>query len=313
MNEHRFKFRFSSHRNPLTVPLEYERFANSFIPRLKQKSFLGSVSEERESIQRAQFAQTRKVANSLFAQGKSALEPHQKALSKTQQAAKEFFLLSYQFLTEDKQEFPLAGLNKCLGMVAVPQSKLVILAISQDKNPVKDEELRQNMVRLLTQINSRTINWVFELACIPTKAQYLMPRTLSTPAFQKAAPDAVFPPTRCVEVALMVALCKTGRFIKFTPEETGVMAYGGTLWANSDGAEAIPHFQGAERNKKYKSESVEIKLTDTLSGWIDVWRPCDKHCEIYQYEMLAIGAAGGRATSFTEPRSEWEEARRSFR
>lgn len=308
MNEHKFTFRFSAERNPLTVPKEYERFANSFISKIMQQLFLGVVSPERESVQRAQFSQTRKMAKCLFSlQGNPALESKQEALARTQQAANDFFLLSYQVMAESDEEFPLAGRNKCLGMVVVPRTKLVILAISQDIIPLKDEELRKNMVTLLHQVNQRTHRWIFELACIPTKAQYLMPRTLSMRISQEAPEEAVSPPTRCVEVALMVALCKAGRFKKFTADETGIMAYGGTLWAAPDGSEAIPHFGRSRRNKKYSvKRPIEIKLTDTLSGWMDIWEPCDQHCKIYQHEMLAIGAAGGSATSFLEPRSEWE-------
>ncbi len=293
-------------RSPLIVPKEHEKFAKSFNDKYAQGLFLGATSSENKSNQRAQFNRTRCLAKVELSKGISALEPTQHALERTQRAAKDFFSLSYQFLDKNDLPFPLAGLNKCLGMVAIPSSKVVMIAISQDKDPRKDEALRKNMIELLDQLNQTTNDWIFELACIPTKAQYLMPRTLFMRFPHQASQEIVKPHTRCVEVALMAALCKARRCLTFTSADTGTIAFGGTLWASSDNSEAIPHFEGATRNIKYRiKKPLEVKLTDAISGWIDLWEPCPEHCKIYKYEMLAIGAAGGCATSFTEPRSEW--------
>jgi len=158
------------------------------------------------------------------------------------------------------------------------------------------------------QINRLNNNWVFELACIPTKSQYMMPRTLFMRTIHPAPNERVKPHTRCVEVALMVALCKIGRHVKFTPEDTGVMAFGGTLWSSPwclTNSAATPHFEGAPRNIKYTTQNpISVDLGHGKKGWIDIWDPCQGHCKIYRQEMLAIGASGGPATSFAEPRSE---------
>ena len=192
-------------------------------------------------------------------------------------------------------------------MVAVPNTKLAIIAISQDKDPSKDERLRHDMVVFLRQLNRTSKEWRFELACIPTKAQYLMPRTLSMRVPHPAPEASVKPHTRCVEVALMAALCKAGRTINFTAIDTGIIAFGGTLWASqAGGADAIPHFEGVtKRNDKYiERPALEVELSPSMRGWVDIWEPCPDHCKIYKYEMLAIGSSGGFSGSFYEPRSE---------
>jgi hypothetical protein len=294
-------------RSPLIVPMQFERFAGSFFSKYSDGKFLGRSSPENQTNQRRQYSQIRCVAKSEFLKGIKALEPTPEALERTKRAAKDFFRLSYQLLERHSTLFPLAGRNKCLGMVAVPTKRLVILAISQDKNPENDESLRKEMIVFLNALNLTSDYWTFELACIPTKAQYLMPRTLSMRAPQ-AAPDAsVNPHTRCVEVALMAALCKAGRTINFTSTDTGIIAFGGTLWLGPTGKEAIPHFEGADRNTKHrKHPPLEVEISNAIRGWIDIWEPCPDHCQIYKYEMLAIGAAGGFSGSFYEPRSEGE-------
>ena len=299
-------------RSPLIVPKDLECFAHSFDYKNAHGLFLGNISTENESNQRAQFSQTRSMAKLLLGQGKSALEPTEEALEKTKRAAKAFFALSYKMITEKNTKFPLAGCNKCLGMVVLPTTSIVTIAISQDKDPRKDILLRQSMAHFLNELNETTKEWTFELAYIPTKAQYLMPRTLFMRTPHTAPQEWVSPHTRCIEVALMSALNKAGLFIKFTSADIGTMAYGGTLWASPDGADAIPPFEGALRNIKYRVKTpLEVKLTDSMSGWIDIWEPCDEHCKQYKYEMLAIGAAGGPATSFMEPRAEWEAPKKN--
>lgn len=295
-----------SERSPFKVPIQYERFAQSFETKDNEGLFLGRTPPVSQTNRR-QYSQICRVAKSEFLKGAEELEPTPQALERTKHAAKNFFLLSYQLLDQLNTHFPLAGCNKCLGMVAVPTTNLVIIAISQDKNPANDESLRNNMVIFLNRLNETTNDWKFELACIPTKAQYLMPRTISMRTPRAASESSVKPHTRCVEVALMAALCKAGRTIRFTSADTGIIAFGGTLWANSTGSQAIPHFtvNDLTRNTKYiKQNPLEVVITPSLSGWIDIWEPCPEHCKIYKYEMLAIGAAGGFSSSFFEPRSE---------
>ena len=295
----------STLRSPIKVPMRYEHFALSFLTKLRDGEFLGRSAPTDETNQRRQFKQIGCVAKTILSHGVEELEPTPQALARTKRAAQHFFFLSYQLLEKNNSLFPLAGRNKCLGMVALPNSKLVIIAISQDKDPKKDESLRQAMLNFLNELNASTNTWTFELASIPTKAQYFMPRTLSMRSPHAAPNSSVEPRTRCVEVALMAALCKAGRTNRFSAKDAAVMAFGATLWANSINSEAINHFEGIERNKTYAEKPpLEIKLSDKLTGWIDIWEPCSEHCKIYRYEMLAIGAAGGMAGSFFEARSE---------
>ena len=293
-------------RSPFNVSMRYERFAQSFDNKNIQGCFLGRTPAE-SRVSKQQFGQICRVSRSELLKGPEALEPTPAALERTQNAAKNFFALSYQITEEFKIPFPLAGLNKCLGMVAVPSTKLVIIAISQDTNPENDTEVRQNMVNFLSRLNTKTNDWTFELALIPTQAQYFMPRTIAIRTPQAALDSSVEPHTRCVEVALMAALCKAGRTKTFTSADTGIIAFGGALWAHPNGNEAIPHFHAKDfkRSTKYTEKApLEVVLTPTLSGWIDIWEPCPQHCKIYKYEMLAIGASGGFSSSFFEPRAE---------
>lgn len=302
-------------RSPFKVPIQYERFARSFETKDNEGLFLGREPEVSQTNRR-QYAQICRVAKTEFLKGSEILEPTPQALERTKLAAKAFFSLSYPLLNKLNMKFPLAGRNKCLGMVAVPTTNLVIIAISQDKSPANDVLLRKEMVIFLNQLNQTTNEWKFELACIPTKAQYLMPRTISMRTPHAASESSVKPHTRCVEVALMAALCKAGRTRSFTSADTGIIAFGGTLWAHSEGAEAIPHFAVNElaRNLKYtKQHPLEVVISPTLSGWLDIWEPCPEHCKIYKYEMLAIGAAGGFSSSFFEPRSEGELPKRNLK
>ncbi|MDF1683232.1 MAG: hypothetical protein P1U36_01100 [Legionellaceae bacterium] len=304
---------------PFRMSSRYAMFTKRFEPKLNNGNFLGETSGQRDSEQYCQFIQTSSIARTkfefedqgTFLHGKpsQSIELKTQAVTNTKRAASDFFALAYQALNETNEAFPLAGKNKCLGMVVVPGKTLVLLAISQDKNPTEDVILRQKMVRLLNRINAKEGHaWTFELACIPTKSQYMMPRTLFMRTIHPAPNEWVEPHTRCVEVSLMVALCKTGRHISFNPEDTGVMAFGGTLWSipwRLKKSNAIPHFEGATRNSKYTTQPpISVDLGDGTKGWIDIWDPCAGHCKIYRQEMLAIGASGGPATSFTEPRSE---------
>lgn len=297
--------RFSCERSPLIVPMPFESFAQSFGLKNSMGLFLGRSSDAGETEQRRQYAQIRRVARANLFYGVEALEPTPMALERTKTAAQDFFSLSYQLVNKTKTLFPLAGRNKCLGMVAVPNTQLVIIAISQDKDPSRDIQLRDDMIRFLHKLNRTRSPWRFELACIPTKAQYLMPRTFDIRVPQAASEASVKPHTRCVEVALMAALCKAGRTKSFIAADVAIIAFGGALWATAAGEEAVTYFQGVDRNIKYREKPpLEVTLSRTSSAWIDIWEPCPEHCAIYKYEMLAIASAGGFSGSFFEPRAE---------
>ena len=309
--------RSSSRESPFKISSQLSLFTDRFNPKNDNGEFLGETSEQRDSLQYCQFIQTSSMARSKFefeekgalVHGRpvQSLEPTPHAIARTKRAVSDFFSLAYHVLDKNNEQFPLAGKNKCLGIVAVPESKLVMIAISQDKNPAADDALRSQMVDLLDRINHEESNtWVFELACIPTKSQYMMPRTLFMRTIHPAPEEWVKPHTRCVEVALMVALNKIRRNI--TPENASVMAFGGTLWAipwRLENSAAAPHFEGAKRNITYVTQpSISVDLGHGVKGWVDIWDPCKVHCAIYKDRMNAIGASGGPATSFTEPRSE---------
>lgn len=302
--------------SPFKISPRLSLFTDRFNTKHDDGEFLGETSTERDSLQYCQFIRTASMARSHFnfedkgalAHGRpiQQLEPNQRAIERTKQAASDFFSSAYRILDQNNEQFPLAGKNKCFGMVAVPNSKLVMIAISQDKTPENDLILRRNMVDLLARINQENPNHVFELACIPTKSQYMMPRMLFMRTTHPAPDEWIKPHTRCVEVALMVALCKIRDGI--TPQNSGVMAFGGTLWAmpwRLKNSVAATHFEGAERNIKYTTQPpISVDLGSGKKGWIDIWDPCKGHCAIYKDRMLAIGASGGPGTSFTEPRSE---------
>ncbi len=113
--------------------------------------------------------------------------------------------------------------------------------------------------------------------------------------------------SRCIEIALMVGLCKAGRFKKFEPSEVCVMAFGCTLWTLpynlSTNDVALELFAKGPRNRKYICKSHLVQLEGKY-GYFDEWNPCPQHCGIYRKAMLAIGAAGGPGSSFPGPRSE---------
>lgn len=220
-----------------------------------------------------------------------SLEPGKEAEALTKQAARDFFTLASKHLDG---LYPLYGFNKCLGVVVVPSSKLVLLAVSQDRKPSKDLPLRTSFLNLIKAINKATEKWVFELVCVPTLSEYHT--LLALPSAEKVKPNR-----RCIEAALMVALCKVGRFRSFTPQEVSVIAFGGHLWATQKGDEPVEGFGGIARNRKHTGEQLKVKNF----GWIDVWNPCSIHCAHYLNAMRAVGASGSSIGAFTGPRGEW--------
>ena len=125
--------------SPFKMSPRLSLFTNSFNSKHDEGEFLGETSEQRDSLQYCQFIQTSSMARSKLQFGEKGtfvhgrpeklLEPSQEAIARTKRAVSDFFSLAHQILHENNEQFPLAGKNKCLGMVAVPKKKLVMLAI----------------------------------------------------------------------------------------------------------------------------------------------------------------------------------------
>ena len=158
--------------NPITMPEKWSRFKSRFQQKNNDGELLGYEPVSWSSTVCCQLVTVRMMSkHTLFAS--PITEPSAKSLQRTKEAAVAFYSSAYQQLEASGEIFPLAGQNKCLGMVAVPRSRLVMIAISQDSDPDQDILLRIQMVKLLEQINQRGGPWTYELASIPTKAQYL--------------------------------------------------------------------------------------------------------------------------------------------
>lgn len=293
-----------STRSLISVPKELECFAKGFQQKLEEGVFLGNLSEQRESLARGELQRVRCSAKALYF-SKESLEPTMEALDLAKRAMQDFFALAFNHLKQKGERYPLAGYNKCLGLAVVPRTRLVLIALSQDREPEKDRPLREKLCKLIFAVNQWS-KWIFELVRVPTQSEYLLLRTISMRAPHHAPMEWVEPRTRCCEPALMAALCKVGRFKRFAAAEAGIITFGCTLWASPKGNEAVSGFEGIQRNFKHVTKKpIEVKLNAHEAGWVDEWDPCSEHCLIYRRAMLAIGAAGGPATSFTEPRGDF--------
>lgn len=290
------------------MPIAFQPFTRSFSQKFDDGLFLGKPSPESPSIVNSAHGRLRAVSK-FICSGPESLEPSPEALHRTHTAAAGFFRLAAAHCQSTHSDFPLAGHNKCFGMIAVPHSKLVLIAVSQDKIPERDISVRAQLFKFIEAINSKTVEWVFELVAVPTREAYLLPRSLHM-RFPMQAPAAIVEPhTRCIEVALMSALCKIGRSKPMAPQDLGVVAYGGALWSSPTGSEAVPGFGGedAARNRKYLiSDPLDIELEGGSHGYLDPWKPCGNHCAVFRREMQAISAAGGAATHFLEPRGSYD-------
>jgi len=378
----------------LNVPSILHSFSRLFENRLKiapsdahENAFLG-VSSHNPQESKSRLKGVFSMAKFLYQQEgiENQVEPSQKARFRTQKAAVKFYQLAYRYINKSKDEgnFPLYGKNKCIGFVSIPRSKIVIIAISQDRVPDKDIELRLNMVKLIQAINSSNSTYQYRLACLPTKEQYFLLRALSAPishdgdiveqiidkrfdtreyeklriskmrhshALGKVSlsrsdtdirvtrytpfsecgslihgiePDLIEYRTRCVEVALMVALNKCGRTISFKPNEISMEAFSGGLWEepitkdmildksliilNSETlGQGVPKFLGEKRNAKYTVEpSIPVSLMGGGTGYLDYWGPCHLHCQQMLKNMRVISNAGGAGSSFAGPIFEGE-------
>ena len=302
---------FSFRRSPVSLPKKYERFFTPFSKKLNMGEYLGRESMWNKSIDRDKYDQISKMAALRCTGNALSFKSSPEARERTLRAINDFFILSYQLLSTDLElKYPLENRNKCIGIVAVPTNRLVMIAISQDKDPSKDSALRANLVRFLEKLNLLEGNrWTFELVRVPTKAQYLMPRTLLMRTSHKAPQETVNPHTRCVEVAMMAALNKVGRHIKFDPSDIAVLALGSSVWSSQIVDKGVSVFgPTVERNKKHAMETpIRIMLAEGVEAELDEWNPCKEHCAIYANMMTAIACSGGYSSSFMEPRSEFCE------
>ena len=295
----------------LNLPYSLHQFGGPFT---KSNHLLGRASEQSPTTIKQDLAKVRMRARHLFTSDSTVFEPTDLAVSKTKQAASDFFSYASNQLVGSSTRFPLAGLNKCLGFAVVPGTKLVEIALSMDRAPDKDRDTRHNLYTLIQDINSAQKTWTFELVNIPTKEEFVLVRSLDIQTPQTADSTTVEPRSRCVEVALMVALCKAGRFKHFRPQDVAMMAFGGTLWKEQDPvlSHPMPGFHGetdCKRNSKYISEVVPVRLANGSEGFIDVWAPCEEHCKKYLKHMQSILASGGPATNLTDPRADYSFAK----
>ena len=262
-----------------------------------------SSCERMDTLFKAHFSSTRAMAKHLYNSDLS-YQTNETVTRKVHLAAIDFFTLLFKQLS-DEEQYPLAGHNKCLGMAIVPGTKLVLIALSEARNPDSDKPLRKKFLQLITKINLATRQWVFELVATPMMSEYLILRTLSMKEPHRAPKEWLEPRTRCAEVALAVALCKAGRFKEFAPKDVGIATFGANLWASEKEDIPINYFEGSLRNRKHITKvPLQVPLDKGQLGWLDIWDPCAEHCRIDERAMIALSASGGKATSFIGPRSE---------
>ncbi len=223
---------------------------------------------------------------------------------KTIEAAKHFFKKLYEILS-DENRYPFINCNKCLGMVVVPQTNLVLISVSEDRNPNLDDERRKNFLKLIIQVNELTNQWKYELVYRPNLSEYLMLRALTLAQYDISVDQLPKARTRCAEVALAFALFKVGRFKSFSKSSIGIVTFGATLWSSKEGDSAINYFSEKKRNRKYTlTDPIEVPLKEGGIGWIDRWSPCKEHCLPYMDAMLTIATSGKPGISLKTPRSE---------
>lgn len=264
-------------------------FARSFE---KSNHLLGRPPQQPLPIVNEELKRVRMAARYLY---RSAdLEPGSLAKQRIRDVIVFFFETVQTIVTSDNPH-PLVKVNKCMGMTAIPGLSLVLVALSEDPH---DEPVRRAFHHLLGQVNTKQNRYVFELVCSPTTAEYLMIRSLRMRSDHTVPSEIVQARTRCIEVALMVALNKIGRLKTLNPFEVHIQAMSPFLW--KDGTCCVG-FEGATRNVKYLSEPP-IVMRD--GSWIDLWSPCKQHCAIFAREILSVAFCGSCASSFTEPRSD---------
>ncbi len=362
----------------LNVPSLFHYFADLFSHRLQvepspehEEAFLGIEPDDPQDA-KSRLKGVFSMAKYFYVQENvdQKFAPDLSARNRTKKAAAKFYQLAYSVKSESDENFPLYNKNKCIGFVSIPNSKIVIVAISQDRVPCNDISLRQEMAELIQNINNRNGTYQYCLARLPTKEQYFLLRALSAPIshdgdvagqvidkrfdtkkYQKLVSvslsdsdsvsdthnlsrsgshyipmmnhsvtnDLIEYRTRCVEVALMVALNKTGRVISFAPKDVSMEAFSGGLWANAITEDmlstqstvdfssgkfklGISKFAGKKRNAKYTVEpSIAILLDGGKTVYLDYWGPCNLHCQQMLTNMRIISCIGGAGSSFAGP------------
>ncbi len=303
-----------------SVPSVFNHFANMLNTYSEPDRFQGRDSVVSGKDTKSEFQQVRGMAKHILHEG-GDLAPNQQAIERTERAAQTFFQLAYGLISP-QTPYPLKNKNKCVGFLAIPQSKLVLIAISEDRDPSKDIDMRKSMCHFISQINQLSKAYVFELVVTPTREQYLLLRTLSfftskeapdtssreAMVSKKVAIDLIEPRTRCAEVALAVAACKIGRSKTLKLSELGMVQFGSGLWEMLDKKDIkVLGFEAAKRNTQYiKRPPLIFSVGDDKHKEValDRWDPCENHCALFLNELRALAAAGSSATTFSEPRSE---------
>lgn len=229
--------------------LSFPKELNTFVGSPPAELPPPSTTERIEALEKAHMRSTRAMAKYIY-HSEGDLKPDEDAKAKTKEAARDFFTSAYTHLTKE-EPYPLAGYNKCIGMAVVPQTKLVLIALSEGREPKNDKPLRQKFLTLILKVNRSVTKWIFELVCKPTPSEYIILRTLSMREPDKAPKEWIQPRMRCAEVAIAVALCKAGRFKDFKPESQGIVTFGCSLFSSKQDDVPVTYFEGSIRNKKY--------------------------------------------------------------
>lgn len=291
------------HTSSFNTPIIWSKFSSYFDKNLATP-FLGRLPKDSARAKYDFKFTYHKAANIL--KEKTDLTPSPSAIQRSQQAAQFFFEKIHAFCQKNHIEFPLKDLNKCIGFLAVPKSRLVLVALSQDRLPENDEQIRKSLIHCLEGINLEDPSQVFELVKTPTKEQYLMVRALSAWTTMIQPPkELIEPRTRCVEVALAVACNKLGRTRKLCAQDLSIQAFGTGLWGSAKDAQPVKGFQAMVRNQKYLyQEALPVELGNGQKGWIDPWKPCPEHCKKFLPAIRALSLSGGQGSSYLEPRSD---------
>tara|TARA_R110002110_G_scaffold166602_1_gene367232 strand:+ start:20722 stop:21774 length:1053 start_codon:yes stop_codon:yes gene_type:complete len=310
----------NAHEDPrkFSVPALFTPFAIFLKNHSEPDRFQGRESLISEQDSKREFKQVRAMAKYILHESE-VLEPSQEAVKRSEHAAKIFYQKAFNLITAQKP-YPLKNHNKCIGFLAIPKSKLVLIAISEDREPLKDIELRKSLCELIQRINQESNTCVFELVVTPTREQYMLLRTLSfftskespdtslkkAMVSKKEAIDMLTPRTRCAEVALAVAACKIGRSKPLKPSQLGMALFGAGLWEVVEKRDIkFLGFEASKRNKQYiKSPPLTFYIEDKRKVALDRWDPCENHCALFLNELRALAASGTSSTTFSEPRSE---------
>lgn len=282
----------------LALPNVLHRWRNQ----IEQAAYKGKFGDRADALSPCQTKQglthLRAMANAML---DDDLAPNLQAINHTKQAIVTFFKTLGEYLADSSasHEYPLNGLNKCLGFVALPRSKLVMIGLSMSRPAVKDVGVREAFANCLEAINLAQENFIFKLVLPPTQAQYVLLRSFNLKPqepYEPYEPNEPYEPfdtksrARCAEAALAFALTKAGRFNPFLAKELGVVTVGNGVWRDTEGESSVPGFEVIERNRRYTSGVMEMEINGA-PAYVDLWQPCTKHCAKYLEEMRAVAAS----------------------